>query len=67
MKEINGYFVPETVLELVKSGKKLEAIQALREWHCVSWRLAADIVAVVIREVAIRCPSNQNEQTRTEA
>lgn len=65
MKEINGYFVPELVLELVKGGRKLEAIQALREWHGISWRLAADIVTVVNREVEIRCPSNQNEQPKT--
>ena len=62
MREVNGYFVPDDILELVKSNNKLEAVIKLREFHCISWQLADNIISVAAQEIEIRCPRNQNEQ-----
>lgn len=56
MKEINGYFVPEEVLELVKSGNKLEAICRFREFHHVNWEVSRMIIEITAYEISIRSP-----------
>lgn len=54
MKEINGYFVPEEVLELVRNNRKLEAINRFREFHQVNWETSRTIIEVTAQELLIR-------------
>lgn len=54
IKEIDGYYVPEPILRLCQAGKFTEATFKLRDYHNISYELAARIVDEIKAELTRR-------------
>lgn len=54
LKEVDGYYVPSPILLLCQAGKFTEATFKLRDYHTISYELAARIVDEIKGELKRR-------------
>jgi hypothetical protein len=54
LKEVDGYYVPAPIMLLCQAGKWTEATFKLRDFHTISYELAARIVDEIKGEIQRR-------------